>query len=415
MNLHYKKDRKKKHLYHSLDDSLCKNADDESICCSNELSKKYCEMMKSFESPLNEIIDSYKDIIPIFSIDFLHEFINFYANSNLNLDEFLFYIINGPIENVTRLSSFGIFQVLYCDLPKKLDILYEILKKLTPFYKRNFYETGGIYIICYFAFNPSFVHIACEMLLSISDQDIDLFNDILPPNAFDNVRCNFDTTIIFEIKDVTQHLFSTNDFNILICLTKSLINIFHSSEKAIYKLGNVVVENFDKYLNYLNNCDLDDPIKVQDIVELYQILYDYFDIEFIYDEFINLFSALIISGNYQIKLKLIPSFLDIISNSSLDFILNLCESSHKNISNNNSLLSLFEEFLSLGETSICIKILEIISDFVSKIVLLSNTTLHEEFIFKCNSLLGQLATNENNEILELAENTIKFLNKIIDI
>ena len=125
-------------------------------------------------------------------------------------------------------------------MPYNFEIIHHLLSQTTTIGKIKFVETGGIYVLCYFALDPQFTLIITQILYILSSQEIDFFEEILPPNAFYPINCNFDTTSIFNFKDLIKHLFSTEDFEILNLLTESLLNMFRISEKAVQKLGNVV-------------------------------------------------------------------------------------------------------------------------------------------------------------------------------
>lgn len=380
--------------------------DDQSLSCSENIIENCINLMSDGESPFNILQIQYKESTPIFNVLFLETFLR-YFDSQLQKDlELTYFIINGPVENATRLIMLDFFNILYTDLPNSFEIVHHLLSKTTSKGKIKFAETGGIYILCYFISNPENVLIIMQILSLISDQEIDYFNEILPPNAFFPINCNFDTTLIFNFKNIIKQLLTIDDLEILELLIQSLKNIFHKSDKAIRKLGNLIFKELfiKKQFLFEEATQL-----IPDLIEIFNMLCDQFDFEIFKLDLIAIFYSLLETNDYKKKVALIPSFLSLIDSIIVTMLPAVLESNTLNIledmaftENNNSFLP---------------DIIETISDIASQIIMFKDECEYEEYLSECRGILDYLCDHEDSNISLLAKAsilTIEDLNSNLD-
>ncbi|OHT01108.1 hypothetical protein TRFO_01696 [Tritrichomonas foetus] len=376
---------------------------DQSRICSEELSQECISIMERMESPVNTLYMNFGNETPIFSESFLQKFINYFQKSII-LDLKLFqFIVNGPIENSTRLCLLGYLKCLYSFAPQTLPLIAELLEHASYKGRQVFVETGGIYILCYFVSQENLTFLISNILYRISKQEFDYFDDILPPNAFFPINCPFDTEQIFEFENFITRLISVQDSHILFFLFKSLINIFHRSEKAIAKLGSIVLDNIHTIFLLLtenNNYDMQ-----RCLIEIISILSDNFDIDAFKIDLIQSYFHLITNGDYKIKTTIIPSFLSIIYNLPLKMVPDLI---------NANIIHIFEELAYLENNKYIPDLIDSITDIASKVVMIKyehQFNLNESLDL-CFDILQNICGSENEKHAELAEDAIMMLQNI---
>lgn len=374
---------------------------DQSLICSESISKQCIELMENGESPFEVLKSQYDENTPIFNAIFIKAFLNYFDSTNKDL-ELTYFIVNGPIENSTRLIMNDFFNILYTDLPDNLKIIHHLLSKASSKGKIKFVETGGIYILCYFISNPDNALIISQIFLLISDQEVDFFDEVLPPNAISEIKCNFDTTLIYKFKDFIKYLLESEDLEILENLIQSLKNMFCNSDDAIQKLGNLVFQELFIKRQFL----FDENQKfIPELIEMFNILSDQFDFEIFKIDLIQIFYTLLETSEYKIKVSLMPPFLSLIDSILIDKLPEILKA---------NTLHIFEDMAYIeNNISFLPNIIETVSDIASQIVMLKNKSKYEEYLSECRGILDFLSEHEDSDISQLAQSATLAIGDIV--
>ena len=378
----------------SIDDN------DQTLSCSEDIAEGCIQLMENGNSPFKNLQIYYGEYTPIFNNSFLDAFIQYFSFSLEPDLDLTYYIINGPVENATNLIILDFFNILYANLPINFDIIHHLLSQTAPQGKIKFIETRGIYILCYFISDPENAIIISQIFSIISDQDIDFFAEILPPNAFYPINCNFDTTIIFKFKDFIKGLFEYDDFEIISLLIHSLKRIFHKSDKTIQKLGNLVFKQLFIKKQFL--FDGENQVMIPDLIELFNLLSDQFDFEVFKPDLIDFFYSLIESYDFNQKLSIIPSFLSLIDNILLDMLPPILEA--------NTLQIIKDMVFIENNSSILPNIIETVSDIASQIILCKDE--YDAYLIECHEILDIICDHDDTNISNLAKSAISLIDDV---
>ncbi|KAK8898576.1 hypothetical protein M9Y10_000868 [Tritrichomonas musculus] len=382
------------------------NDHDENVfVCKEDFINNCIKLMENGSSPFDILKSHYGENAPIFNILFLQKFIQFFNLSQTKDMLLTYFIINGPVENATRLLKYNFLNILFTDLPANFIIIHHLLSKTTSQGKNKFIETGGIYVLCNFVSNPQYTLIISQIFYILSDIEFDYFNDILPPNAFYPINCNFETTSIFTFKDLIKQLFLAEDLQILSLLIQSFKNIFHRSEKAIQKLGNLLFKQlFIKRQLFLNR---ETQFLIPDLIELFNILCDHFDnFDLFRIDMINYFYTLMVTYDFQHKISLSSSFLSLINDIPTHMLPSILAA---------NTLQILEDLIFLDNSfSFISNIIETVSDIATKIIMYNDeySCSLDKYLSQCKGIIGFLCDNDDPKISELAESTNLAIDKI---
>lgn len=349
--------------------------DDPVAICENVLIDQSITLFDNNISPLDTLFAKYGETTPIFNIQFFQSFIRYFNETNDT--KLLFYLINGPPENSTRLIQLQFFDFLYSNLPSNFPIIHHIISQTTNSGKEIFIHTGGLYVLFYFITEPNSSQLILAIFEMISNLELDLCEDILPPNAFSPIQCNFDTTQILKFDSFLNIIISFEDSVPLSHVISSLLNVFRSSEKVVERFGMIIFDS-SFIFNMLNVFD-DNYLIIHKLIELFNILCDHFDMDIFRIDLVHYFFELFKICEYNLKISLIPSFLQTIETTNTTICCQLLS---------RETIDILDDFLHLEGKTHVHAILDIIDEFSAQIVLLSD----QEMDLNGNDSLPQLKT-----------------------
>lgn len=263
----------------------------------DDIRDKSIELMSQNESPLPVLDYSYPECYPAFDRDFLNIFAKFYSQDGPDCDLLMEKIVFTNDSNAyqivtTNVDGFGILNYLYLKLPATFNIILKIME-CNDICINHFLNSGGLYLLVYFAKDPDCQLIVSQVFLFITKSvkcEINSELQLLPPTCFGD---SFDNETDITYESFFQTLLFSENREVQITCLKSIENLFEGGRNEVRSLESIIIDIFNKLIAVEENEHL--------LPYILEAAY-YFDVGIFSREFINI-CHYIFQKNFEPGLK----------------------------------------------------------------------------------------------------------------